>query len=88
VNDHKSNFREALKELVDAKLSGKTIGPTHRPRADNVVNLMDALRQSIASDTSKKPKKPRKAGKIAKAKSSQRLAGGRFLLRMPSSCAD
>jgi DNA end-binding protein Ku len=64
VNDHKSNFREALKELVDAKLSGKTIGPTHRPRADNVVNLMDALRQSIASDTSKKPKKPRKAGKM------------------------
>jgi DNA end-binding protein Ku len=25
------------------------------------VNLMDALRQSIASDTSKKPKRPRKA---------------------------
>ena len=55
------NYEQALKELVDAKLSGKTIGPTPRPRADNVVNLMDALRQSIASDTSKKPKKPRKA---------------------------
>jgi DNA end-binding protein Ku len=55
------HYEQALKELVRAKLSGKTIGPTPRPRADNVVNLMDALRQSIASDASKKPKKPRKA---------------------------
>jgi DNA end-binding protein Ku len=55
------HYEQALKELVDAKLSGKTIGPKPQPRADNVVNLMDALRQSIASDTSKKPKKPRKA---------------------------
>jgi DNA end-binding protein Ku len=48
------HYEQALKELVGAKLSVKTIGPTPRPRADNVVNLMDALRQSIA----KKPKKP------------------------------
>ena len=55
------HYEQALKELVGAKLSGKTIGPKPVQRADNVVNLMDALRQSIASDTSKKPKKPRKA---------------------------
>src|SRR5215510_14298200 len=55
------HYEQALKELVGAKLSGKTIGPKPQPRADNVVNLMDALRQSVASDTSKKPKKPRKA---------------------------
>jgi DNA end-binding protein Ku len=51
------HYEQALKELVGAKLSGKTIGPTPRPRADNVVNLMDALRQRIASDASKKPRK-------------------------------
>src|SRR5215475_8292288 len=36
------HYEQALKELVGGKLSGKTIGPTPRPRADNVVNLMDA----------------------------------------------
>jgi DNA end-binding protein Ku len=36
------------------------IGP--KPgRADNVVNLMDALRQSISGEASRKGKKPRKA---------------------------
>jgi DNA end-binding protein Ku len=54
------HYEQALTDLISAKRSGKAIGPKPRPRVDNVVNLMDALRQSITSYASK-PKKPRKA---------------------------
>jgi DNA end-binding protein Ku len=47
--------------LINAKRNGRMIGPKPRPRADNVVNLMDALKQSIAGEASSKAKKPRKA---------------------------
>lgn len=54
------HYEQALTELISAKRSGKTISAKPRPRADNVVNLMDALRQSIASEQPRKAKKPRK----------------------------
>jgi DNA end-binding protein Ku len=54
------HYEEALTELINAKRDGRTISAKPRPRADNVVNLMDALKKSIASG-SPKAKKPRKA---------------------------
>src|SRR6266404_9782382 len=42
------HYEEALTELINAKRQGKTIGPKPRPRAENVVDLMDALKNSIA----------------------------------------
>src|SRR5947208_16007793 len=42
------HYEEALTELINAKRQGKTIGAKPRPRADNVVDLMDALKKSIA----------------------------------------
>jgi DNA end-binding protein Ku len=54
------HYEEALTELINAKRNGRTISAKPRPRADNVVNLMDALKKSIASE-SPKAKKPRKA---------------------------
>jgi hypothetical protein len=55
------HYEEALTELINAKRNGRMIGPKPRPRADNVVNLMDALRQSISGEASSKGKKPQKA---------------------------
>ena len=55
------HYEEALTELINAKRNGRMIGPKPGPRADNVVNLMDALRQSISGEASSKGKKPRKA---------------------------
>jgi DNA end-binding protein Ku len=55
------HYEEALAELINAKRNGPMIGPKPRPRADNVANLMDALRQSIAGEASSKGKRPRKA---------------------------
>jgi DNA end-binding protein Ku len=50
-----------LAELINAKRNGKTVGPKPRPRGENVVDLMDALKKSIAGEASAKGKKPRKA---------------------------
>src|SRR5206468_9205776 len=40
------HYEEALTELINAKRQGRMIGTKPEPRADDVVNLMDALRQS------------------------------------------
>jgi DNA end-binding protein Ku len=55
------HYEEALTELINAKRNGKTIGAKPRPRGENVVDLMDALKRSIANEAPAKGKKPRKA---------------------------
>src|SRR5665811_560056 len=42
------HYEQALTELINAKRSGKTIGPKPRPKGENVVDLMDALKKSLA----------------------------------------
>jgi DNA end-binding protein Ku len=60
-------YESALVELINQKRAGKPIVTKERPRGENVVDLMEALRRSVggaAADNkdSKKPdKKPRKA---------------------------
>jgi DNA end-binding protein Ku len=61
------HYEAALVDLINSKRSGKPITPKGRPRGENVVDLMDALRKSVggaAADTKapkKGAKKPRKA---------------------------
>jgi DNA end-binding protein Ku len=54
-------YEAALTDLINAKRQGKTIGPKPRPRGENVVDLMDALKKSLASQAAPTGKKPRKA---------------------------
>jgi DNA end-binding protein Ku len=60
-------YETALVGLINQKQAGKPITPKERPRGENVVDLMDALRKSVggaaaASPASKKPaKKAKKA---------------------------
>ncbi len=55
------HYEAALAELINAKRNGKTIGAKPRPRGENVVDLMDALKKSLATEsTTAKGKKPRK----------------------------
>jgi DNA end-binding protein Ku len=55
-------YEAALADLINAKRSGKTIGPKPRPKGENVVDLMDALKKSLAREAAaSKGKKPRKA---------------------------
>ena len=55
------HYEAALTELINAKRNGRTISPKPRPRGENVVDLMDALKQSLAREAPAKGKKPRKA---------------------------
>jgi len=60
-------YETALVDLINRKRAGKPITPKERPRGENVVDLMDALRKSIGGAapetraTNKPAKKPRKA---------------------------
>lgn len=63
------HYEGALVELINQKRAGKTIRPKERPKGENVVDLMEALRQSVGKEKStenanaskKSAKKPRKA---------------------------
>jgi DNA end-binding protein Ku len=61
------HYETALVDLINQKREGKPITPKERPRGENVVDLMEALRRSVGgapAETSapKKPaKKPRNA---------------------------
>jgi non-homologous end joining protein Ku len=67
----KDDYEKALKKLIRRKAKGKTIETPKPPeKTDNVVNLMDALRQSLGSRdhlARRKPRaaKPRRARKAA-----------------------
>lgn len=61
------HYESALVELINQKRAGKAIVPKDRPKGENVVDLMDALRKSVGSaaaetEAAKKPaKKAKKA---------------------------
>jgi DNA end-binding protein Ku len=50
-------YENAVIELVKSKESGRPIAAPEAPRPSNVVNLMDALRKSIASEQPVSPKR-------------------------------
>jgi DNA end-binding protein Ku len=57
------HYEAALTDLINQKRNGKTIAAKPRPRGENVVDLMDALKRSISGKAppAVKGKKPRKA---------------------------
>lgn len=63
------HYETALIELIIQKRAGRPITPTERPRGENVVDLMDALRKSVggAAAEAKAPKKSAKKVKGASA---------------------
>ncbi|MCK1478848.1 DNA end-binding protein Ku [Bradyrhizobium sp. LB1.3] len=63
------HYETALIDLINQKRAGKPITPKERPRGENVVDLMDALRKSVGAATAetKAPKKPVKKAKKAAA---------------------
>lgn len=52
------HYEAALADLINAKRNGKTIGPKPRPRGENVVDLLDALKKSIAGEAASKGRNP------------------------------
>jgi DNA end-binding protein Ku len=56
------HYETALVDLINQKRSGKPITPKERPRGENVVDLMEALRRSVGGAAAEAPP-PKKAGK-------------------------
>jgi DNA end-binding protein Ku len=50
VSRYEDRYENALIELVKAKQGGREIQPAETPQPTNVINLMDALRRSVASE--------------------------------------
>lgn len=70
------HYEAALTELINKKVSGAPIKAPARPRGENVVDLMDALKRSLSG--SAKSEAPSSAAKPSKAKKT--AAGQREML--------
>jgi DNA end-binding protein Ku len=68
-------YETALVDLINQKRAGKPITAKERPRGENVVDLMDALRKSIGGTQVAKNAKP--------AKKTRKAASGQKEMLMP-----
>src|SRR5580698_8730303 len=57
------HYETALVDLINQKRAGKAITPKERPRGENVVDLMEALRRSVGGKAAAETKAPKKSGK-------------------------
>jgi DNA end-binding protein Ku len=81
--EYRDAYQEELQRIIDAKIAGQEIVATEEQAPPKVVNLMDALRQSLdrVSTTKKKSakveeiEKPAKAAKAAPVKEKKRARG-------------
>jgi DNA end-binding protein Ku len=55
---YEDRYEEALKDIIKKKASGKKIERVEHKKPSNVVNLMDALRQSVKGETKPERRKP------------------------------
>jgi DNA end-binding protein Ku len=60
ANELRSEYRESLRELLEAKLEGHEIEIPEEPEPAQVVDLMEALKASVAAAAAKQPDAPKK----------------------------
>ena len=56
LEDYKDGYQEELKRIIDAKIAGEEVVATEEQAPPKVVNLMDALRQSLDRVSTQKKK--------------------------------
>ena len=66
------HYETALVDLINKKRTGTPITPKDRPRGENVVDLMDALRKSVGGAAGARPASSRPAKKPKKAAPGQK----------------
>ena len=83
LTEYRDAYQDELQRIIDAKIAGQEVVATEEQAPPKVVNLMDALRQSLdrVSSTKKKSakvaeiEKPAKAAKAAPVKEKKRARG-------------
>ena len=71
-------YETALVDLINQKRAGKPITPKERPRGENVVDLMEALRRSVGGGLQPRPRRRR-----SQAKKPRKAAAGQKEMLMP-----
>jgi DNA end-binding protein Ku len=66
------HYETALVDLINQKRAGKTIRPKERPKGENVVDLMEALRRSVGGTSAREPEAQKKPAKKRKAAAGQK----------------
>ena len=66
-------FQERLRELIEAKMKGKTITVEKEPKRAPVIDMMEALKRSLASSAAQK-KKPTRGRQVAAGERERRRA--------------
>lgn len=54
--EYKDHYREALTQVIDAKLEGREVVESPAPKESKVIDLADALRRSVEAAKKSKPK--------------------------------
>jgi DNA end-binding protein Ku len=57
AEEYKDHYREALSQLIEAKLEGREVVESPAPRESKVIDLADALRRSVEAAKKSKPKR-------------------------------
>jgi DNA end-binding protein Ku len=55
--EYKDHYREALAQVIDAKLEGREVVESPAPKESKVIDLADALRRSVEAAKKSKPKR-------------------------------
>ena len=77
LGEYKDAYQEELQRIIDAKIAGEDVVATEEKTPPKVVNLMDALRQSLDRvSTGKKKTAKAEAEKPAKAVPAKKRARG------------
>jgi len=77
LGEYKDAYQEELQRIIDAKIAGEEVVATEEQTPPKVVNLMDALRQSLDRvSTGKKKTAKAEAAKPAKAAPAKKRARG------------
>jgi len=79
LQEYRDAYQEELQRIIDAKIAGEEVVATEEKTPPKVVNLMDALRQSLdrVSTQKKKPVKVEAEEKSAKAAAPKKKAASR-----------
>jgi DNA end-binding protein Ku len=77
IHDYQDLYTERLQEVVDAKVAGKQLVPSTDEQAPPVINLMEALKRSLAGASKPKNKTQNKTQNKVRNKTPKKAVNGR-----------